>query len=100
MRYFAFFYSFYTMKTKFQSKETIDITDDVIGFIFAKYDEIGLDPLKGYDRIEIAFKKIHQKGITGLKDRIYKEHEFDYLSVMTTCTDDSPRTIQRICNKK
>ena len=88
------------MKKQEETYETFDITDDVINYILSKFDEIGLDPQKGYDRIEIAFKRIHKESIEGLKDRIYNENPYDYLSIMDRCTDDSPRTIQRICYKK
>ena len=78
--------------------ETFEITDEVIEMIVNKYDEIGLE--HGYDHILIAFKEIHERGIKELKDRIYAKNPYNFLAIMGKCTDDSPRTIQRICNKK
>ena len=81
-----------------RKEEYVDITDDVIAYVVGRYDEIGKE--KGYDKVLIDFKKIHEQGIQTLKDRIFSQNPYNYLSIMERCTDDSPRTIQRICYKK
>ena len=79
--------------------ETFEITDDVIEFIFSKYDEIGLDPEKGYDKILITFKKIESEGIRGLYERMWKKYPYSANSKTAESTDACERKIRYIVNK-
>ena len=84
--------------------ETFDITNDVIAFIVARYDEIGLteiapNQLRGYDKIHIAFQEIEKEGIRQLFDRMYKQFPYNANSKTARSTDASERKIRRLVNK-
>ena len=79
--------------------KTFNVTDEVIEFIIQKYDEIGLDPDKGYDRILIAFHEIEQRGILALFDRMYKKFPYTAMSKTEKCVDSERTKIKRIVYK-
>lgn len=78
--------------------EIFEITDDVVELIVKKYDEIGLDPHKGYDKILIAFKEIERRGIKELYNRMYKQFPYTANSKTALSTDASPAKIRRFVN--
>lgn len=79
-----------------KNNENVDITDEVITFLVARYDEIGMK--NGYDKILVAFKEIERRGIQELYDRMFKQFPYTANSKTALSTDASPAKIRYLVN--